>query len=741
MGNIPTWRDTAAPDASAAMQGLNIAGNQITAAGTALNKGLGDWDIASKNQATDALARAAAGYDDPVKLKAAEADGSLYAKAGIDPNSGWITATGLNNVDNRAGTLINQATSQIANDQALKMNPLLLSKTKAETGLIGAQAGQAGAETNLINTQTDFNKASKESRLKQLAAQADLTSADAENKKAEGVSAADVVAGNQAFYRASQYKDYASAAAALANDKELGADKDYNYNNPDDPANKDLNGPHTNDDVKAAVDARLRTFYGIPSLSGPVANVGAGGSGTPVAGQGTGQGTGQGKGGQGTPSQAIPPPPMPGTTPQGSPAGSPASVAMAAAIPYPETRKYVSSVIKEGGDNSPDAVWGRMVKNKGAAEAGGKQFDKNGNTIMSPKGAAGVAQVTETTGPEAAALAGVPWDRDKWLNDPAYNEKIGRAYFDQQVRHFGGDTAKAAAAYNAGPGAVEGWDLQGPHQKMVGEAATLQQQIAARNQQNQSGGIQGQYAVTENNTTMSQPEAINKLIADAGGDLDGLPRAKIKAMFNDIHERAIANGHDVSEATAGALIAANSARHQNTVLGTLAGMTPFGGFSTVRDALSGNLDHMDVDNSTINTQLQQIAGGQYNNTDNQTNVNRAFADRLQTASNTSTQDYNNLQRALIEAHNGREDIAEQIPALREKYKTSFALSQSLLEQAKTKKQAVLGKGGEQKLDKNGNPMYEDLPNQFLPEYKPPQSRGKIGDSIDNIGKWVSNIAN
>lgn len=86
-------------------------------------------------------------------------------------------------------------------------------------------------------------------------------------------------------------------------------------------------------------------------------------------------------------------------------------------------------------------------------ESGGRQFDENGNPLTSPKGAVGIAQVKEGTGPEAAKLAGLPWDRDRWLNDAEYNKQIGQAYFLDQYRRFG-SLDKAAAAYNAGPTAL-----------------------------------------------------------------------------------------------------------------------------------------------------------------------------------------------------------------------------------------------------------------------------------------------
>ena len=93
-------------------------------------------------------------------------------------------------------------------------------------------------------------------------------------------------------------------------------------------------------------------------------------------------------------------------------------------------------------------------------ESGGNQYGKDGLPLVSPKGAVGVAQVMEDTGPEAARLAGVPWDRDKWLNDTRYNAKLGQAYFSAQMKKYDNNPVLAVAAYNAGPGAVDGWIKQ-----------------------------------------------------------------------------------------------------------------------------------------------------------------------------------------------------------------------------------------------------------------------------------------
>lgn len=89
-------------------------------------------------------------------------------------------------------------------------------------------------------------------------------------------------------------------------------------------------------------------------------------------------------------------------------------------------------------------LWARLEQ----AESGGRQ------SAVSPKGAVGVAQVMPATAPEAAALAGLPWDENKYRTDANYNRALGQAYLAKKMEEFGGDTAKALAAYNAGAGRV-----------------------------------------------------------------------------------------------------------------------------------------------------------------------------------------------------------------------------------------------------------------------------------------------
>lgn len=91
------------------------------------------------------------------------------------------------------------------------------------------------------------------------------------------------------------------------------------------------------------------------------------------------------------------------------------------------------------------------------AESNGQQLGKDGKPLTSPKGAVGIAQVMPDTAPEAARLAGLPWDARRYKTDPEYNRALGAAYFGKMQKDFGGNPVLAVAAYNAGPGMVSDW--------------------------------------------------------------------------------------------------------------------------------------------------------------------------------------------------------------------------------------------------------------------------------------------
>lgn len=97
-----------------------------------------------------------------------------------------------------------------------------------------------------------------------------------------------------------------------------------------------------------------------------------------------------------------------------------------------------------------DPVWNSMKQ----IESGNRQIGANGQPIISPKGATGISQIMPANGPKAAAMAGVPWDPQKFKWDQDYNETLGQAFY-QNLKEKWGDPLKAAAAYNGSDAQVE----------------------------------------------------------------------------------------------------------------------------------------------------------------------------------------------------------------------------------------------------------------------------------------------
>lgn len=120
----------------------------------------------------------------------------------------------------------------------------------------------------------------------------------------------------------------------------------------------------------------------------------------------------------------------------------------------PMVQRRIGADIGESLLSGGDADYQRYLPAQFQQESGGRQFGADGKPLTSKAGAVGVAQVMEATGPEAAKLAGVTWDRDRWLNDPQYNAALGAAYSREQFKVFK-DPVLALAAYNAGPGRVQ----------------------------------------------------------------------------------------------------------------------------------------------------------------------------------------------------------------------------------------------------------------------------------------------
>jgi len=158
----------------------------------------------------------------------------------------------------------------------------------------------------------------------------------------------------------------------------------------------------------------------------------------------TSGGPGSAPGGDGSKSGSQGPGAGTGSIPSGGIADLPAPTAVDAAK---ERAKYI------GATKIPDSV--KLAFDRGMIPIEGG-LDAQGNPLTSPKKAHGIAQVKDTTAPEAAADAGLTWDKNKYLTDTDYNYSIGLAYYNKLVNQFG-NTYDAAGAYNAGPGTYKAY--------------------------------------------------------------------------------------------------------------------------------------------------------------------------------------------------------------------------------------------------------------------------------------------
>lgn len=139
---------------------------------------------------------------------------------------------------------------------------------------------------------------------------------------------------------------------------------------------------------------------------------------------------------------------MPGQ-PGAMPTGDPAAALRGFKTPFPQTpasSRRGTQTPREPADL--DAMFMNGIVRQEAVQ------NKDGTYQTSWKGAVGPAQVMPGTARQVAASLNIPFDENKYKNDPEYNIMLGKEYFRQQLDRFG-DPAKAAAAYNAGPGAVQ----------------------------------------------------------------------------------------------------------------------------------------------------------------------------------------------------------------------------------------------------------------------------------------------
>lgn len=77
--------------------------------------------------------------------------------------------------------------------------------------------------------------------------------------------------------------------------------------------------------------------------------------------------------------------------------------------------------------------------------------------VVSPKGAIGLMQITETTGKWIASELGITEFSTYALTEPELNIRLGCWYLSYLLKRFNNNSELALAAYNAGEGTVRKW--------------------------------------------------------------------------------------------------------------------------------------------------------------------------------------------------------------------------------------------------------------------------------------------
>lgn len=107
-----TWRNVDAPNFSGVGDSIRTFGSMIGNATSGLSDALGNFQNAAKQEAGNAVMMNAMQYQDPTEYRNALASGALFQ--GVDPS--LVSQRTLQNLDERAGTLLNQQGQQGTND-------------------------------------------------------------------------------------------------------------------------------------------------------------------------------------------------------------------------------------------------------------------------------------------------------------------------------------------------------------------------------------------------------------------------------------------------------------------------------------------------------------------------------------------------------------------------------------------------------------------------------------------------
>lgn len=204
-------------------------------------------------------------------------------------------------------------------------------------------------------------------------------------------------------------------------------------------------------------------------------------------------------------------------------------------IPFPETKNYVESITSKAG-----TVTGTNTEKADKLLPFLIQQESGGNpNAVSSKGATGVTQVMPRTGADPGY--GVKPMQNQSV---AEQTRFGKDYLTAMLDKYDGNVEKALAAYNAGPGAVDGWTT-------ASENRAVTQDVGERFMQNTAQAGAATDLASNLSSTAKPFEVVNKLTAEDGPYAKG-DKGKLTDAINRIMREA-----NVNAAQAGDILARN----------------------------------------------------------------------------------------------------------------------------------------------------------------------------------------
>lgn len=392
-----TWRNVDAPDLRGAMSGLAQSNQMLNDALSTASNTLGSIDADRSNQVNRQIQLNALKYQDPAAYQAALQSGQITA--GADPTR--ISADTLAGLDTRAGTLLDRQASQYRQGRIEKTDA---SRDAAGPAMAAMNAAYAtGDPAQIARVQEQYGP--------QLA---QLSGADnaAQWQTAQGLESGGLGNDAKRFSNNNAVTDY--------NDNRTAQDLFMQVRRQSAEGTDALaaiEGMDITPGVRTKLTNMIQGVYG--DLYAP------GGAALPGAATGTG----------GTPS------------------------AFSGSIKFPETQKYVAGITAAAGNVSgtnaqkADQLLPHLFK----TESNNTHRNADGTVVQGPvtksgDRAQGVGQVMPKTAKDPGY--GVKPAKD---DSEAENRRVSRDYLIAMLDKYDGDTEKALAAYNAGPGNVDDW--------------------------------------------------------------------------------------------------------------------------------------------------------------------------------------------------------------------------------------------------------------------------------------------